>query len=482
MSFLHFLIIGIIALSTIFVIAVVFFERKNPASSLAWILVLVFLPVVGFVLYLFLGTGFRVNKRKKYALKAVSDNLYNTYIVKHLNIGRSRVFMNAHENSTRLLTYLKKEGEGIFTDNNSTEVFTDGKAMFKRMLDDMRQAKHHIHVLFYIFRDDELGREIISILTDKAKQGVEVRLIYDSVGTLMAFDTPFRGLIAAGGEVAAFSPIFSTLNSHLRLNYRNHRKIVVVDGVIGYVGGMNAGVEYMGGDKRLTPWRDTHLRLTGSSVWFLQERFIMDWGHSSDLNPHDIDVATYFPEPPQTGSTGVQIISSGPDTFESPIKSGMLTMIYAAQKNIYIQTPYFAPDASFFDALRIAAHSDVDVRLMIPVLCDYQIVHMATMGYVKDALECGVKIYMYKGFLHAKTMVADGQIATIGTTNITNRSFTLDFEVNAFVYDKAFASNCEQIFLKDQENSTPVGGDYFKKKGVWTRAGYNFARLFAPMM
>ncbi len=482
MSFGHILLTSLALFSAACIVAVVFFERKSPASSLAWILVLLFLPGIGFVMYLFLGSGFRVNKRKKYALKAITDNLYNTYIVKHLNLGRSRIFMDDHEGSTRLLTYLKKEGEGVFTDNNDVDVYVDGEALFTDMKEDMRNATHHIHVLFYIFRNDELGKEILEILTEKAKAGVEVRVIYDCIGTMMAFDTMFRDLMKAGGEVEGFSPLFKNLNSHLRLNYRNHRKIVVIDGKIGYLGGMNIGLEYVGKDKKLVPWRDTHLRLTGSSVWFLQERFFMDWSYCTDLNPQEVEVSTYFPQPQGNGNVGIQIISSGPDTFESPIKSGMLTMIYAAQKNVYIQTPYFAPDESFFDALRIAARSDVDVRLMIPRISDYEIVHRTTLGYARDAMEAGVKIYMYHGFLHAKTIVVDGVVATIGTTNITNRSFTLDFEVNAFIYDTVFAENYERIFLADQENCDIITPEYFERQSTIMRASYNVGRLFATMM
>ena len=482
MSIHQLFLTGVALFSIACIVAVLFFERKNPASSLVWVLVLVFFPVAGFIFYLFLGSGYRVSKRKKYKLKAATDDLYNNYIIKHLNFGRSRVFMERHQNTSRLLTYLKNQGDGVFTDNNNADIFTHGTEMFARMMEDMRNAKSHIHVLFYIFRHDTLGREILSILEKKAEEGVQVRLVYDSVGTLMASDRIFRRLMRTGGQVQGFSPIFSSLNSHLRLNYRNHRKVVVVDGLIGYVGGMNVGDEYRGKDPVLTPWRDTHLRLTGSAVWFLQERFFMDWAYSSDENPHHLDVATYFPEPLETGTMPMQIIASGPDTYESPIKSGMLSMIYGARKNIYLQTPYFTPDESFADALRIAARSDVDVRLMIPNVCDYQIVHKASLGYVRDLHETGVKVYFYRGFIHSKTMVVDGEVATIGSTNITNRSFTLDFEVNAFIYDQAFAKRCEYIFHADSDESILIPDDFFDKQTLRTRASYNFARMFSPMM
>ncbi len=208
----------------------------------------------------------------------------------------------------------------------------------------------------------------------------------------------------------------------------------------------------------------------------------MDWAYSSDEDPHSLDVADYFPDPVESGSMPMQIIASGPDTRESPIKSGMLGMIYGARKNIFIQTPYFAPDESFTDALRIAARSDVDVRLMIPRAGDYWIVQKATLGYVRDLLDFGVKAYMYNGFIHAKTMVVDASVATVGSANLTNRSFALDFEANAFIYDPGFAGRCEEIFLDDCARSELLPADFFAGQGLLTRAASNFARMFSPLM
>ncbi len=475
--------LGSIAIfSFLCIILVLFFERTSPASSLVWILVLVFLPVIGFVCYLFLGSGFRLSKRKRYLFKAARDDLYNNYIVKRLNFSHSRIFSEEEQGAERVANYLRGQADGPVTDDNDVEIFTDGNDMFLRLFQDVRNAKHHVHVLFYIFRNDNIGKEFLAILTEKAKEGVEVRLIYDSIGTMMASDKPFRELMAAGGEVAAFSPLFSSLNSHLRLNYRNHRKVVVIDGIVGYVGGMNVGDEYLSRDPKMSPWRATHTRLAGSAVWFMQERFFMDWAYATGIDPEKVDVNLYFPDSVGLGDTPVQIVSSGPDTYESPIKSAMLGMIYAARKTVYIQTPYFAPDESFADALRIAAHSGVDVRLMISSLSDYRIVQCATLGYARDMQRYGVKIFSYEGFIHSKTVVVDGKVATIGTTNITNRSFTLDFEINAFFYSPEIGRQCEEIFLKDQINSVLVPEEFFKDKGILTRATYNFARMFAPMM
>ncbi|UQZ89824.1 cardiolipin synthase [Deltaproteobacteria bacterium Smac51] len=474
---------------------VVFFERKNPTSSIAWVLLLLFLPVVGFIAYLFLGTGFRVNKKKKYQLKAINDDLYDNFIRRHLNIAEALRFMEAHESTARLVTYLSSDGDGIFTGGNTADVFTDGNDMFESLIADIKNARQHIHMLYFIFNNDDIGKEVAGLLTYKVKQGVEVRLIYDSVGSRAIFSPPiFRKLRKAGGQVIGFSPVFSNLNSHLRLNYRNHRKITVIDGHIGYVGGMNIGDEYRGRDhqkkilrwkKPLVPWRDTHLRIVGPAVWFLQERFLMDWGYSSEMELHDeLNIPKFFPE--CTGSTedlGIQIVSGGPDTGEkSPIKSGLLTMINSARRNIYLQTPYFTPDESFLDALRIAASSDIDVRLMLPSISDHWVSQMIALGYARQLLQYGVRVFLYNGFIHSKALVSDGLVTSIGTSNLTTRSFTIDFEINAFIYDSAFASSYETIFLNDQSNSVEINEEWFESQSGFTRGCYNFTRLFSPLM
>ncbi|MDR0881464.1 MAG: cardiolipin synthase [Candidatus Adiutrix sp.] len=475
----------IIATSLLFAAAVVFFEHKNPATSLTWVLVLLFLPVIGIIAYLFLGTGFKINKKKRYKLKAINDRLYNKYILKHLNIADSFKFMAAHSGVARLVTYLNNGCGGVYTQGNSARVFTSGADFYPRLMDDLAAARSHIHMLFFIFRADGIGRRMAAILEEKARQGVEVRFIYDSLGSRVVGTPPiFQNMRAAGARVLGFSPVFSNLGSHLRLNYRNHRKITVIDGQIGYIGGMNIGDEYLGQDKKLRPWRDTHLRLTGPAVWFLQERFLMDWAYTSDLErPGDDQVGQYFPEPLGQGRLGTQIISSGPDTSDDcRLKSGLIAQISAAQKNVFIQTPYFAPDESFMDALRIAAQSGVDARLMIPGLGDHWIAQMATLGYAREAVKFGLRVFLYQGFIHSKTVVSDSLVTSIGTTNLTNRSFVLDFEANAFIYDRDFGRENERIFLEDQSNCLEINLAWFEMKGRASRAAYNFARLFAPLM
>jgi len=481
MTFHAILIILSVLLDLACIIAVIFVERKNPAATIAWVLVLIFIPFGGFIAYLIFGSGFHFNKKKRYALKQISDNLYHQSLSKYITEGEKNG-LGDERSHARLIHYLANDGEHYLTDNNAITLYTHGEAMFTAMKEDMRKAVKHIHLLYYIFRNDTLGREVVGILTEKARNGVEVRVIYDSLGSLLSGERMFKELRAAGGRVEAFSPLLLTMSSHLRLNYRNHRKITVIDGTVGYVGGMNIGDEYLGRSKRLKPWRDTHLRLTGSSVSFLQERFLMDWMSVSNREMPPDALQSFFPAPVQQGNVGMQIVSSGPDTATMSIKSGLLEMLYTARKNVYIQTPYFVPDESIMDALRIAASSGVDVRLMLPGLADHLLVHAATLSYARQILKSGVKVYLYQGFLHAKTIVIDGAAASIGTANLDNRSFALNFEINAFIYCRDFAAKYEGIFLQDLESCTELREGWYMERSPAVRGFHSACRLMAPLM
>lgn len=476
-----FFIILFTVLDLLCIFAVIFVERKNPASTIAWAMVLLFMPFVGFAAYLMFGSGFHINKKKKYELKQMQDTLYKRVICSHAE-DRGLHALPEDMPYPRLLSYLQNDGGCYFTRDNNARIFTDGLDMFASMKEDIRNAKKHIHLLYYIFRNDALGLDIVRLLTQKAKEGVQVRVMYDSLGSMLSIGSMFRPLVEAGGEVQAFSPLFFSLSSHLRLNYRNHRKITVIDGEIGYVGGMNIGVEYLGRHKKLKPWRDTHLRLTGASVFFLQERFVMDWISVQEKETPAESLLQLFSPSLGEGSLGIQIASSGPDTESASIKNALLEMLYAARKNVYIQTPYLTPDDSIIDALRIAAHAGVDVRIMIPGQVDHLAVSFATYSYAWQLMREGIKIYRYKGFLHAKTTVIDGAVATIGSANLGNRSFAVNFEINAFVYDRDFASQCEEIFLDDQENCEELQEFWFQQRSPMVRASYGICRLFAPLM
>jgi len=472
-----------ILLDFLCIIAVLFFERKNPSSTIAWVMVLLFLPVVGILAYFSLGSGFRVNKTKRYTMKAATDRLDLDYLVKKLSLGDRYFFLQQHKDLARLLSYLHNSGDGVYTGNNTVQTYTEGAGAFADMLADLRAAEDHIHMLSYLFRPDALGKEILAILTEKAREGVRVCLMYDSVGNLLASSRCFRELTEAGGRVRAFSPLVLNLNTEARLNYRNHRKITVIDGKVAYVGGMNVGEEYLGRHKTLTPWRDTHLRITGRAVWFLHERFLLDWGFVSGEDLQALEFRRFFPENPGSdGHIGIQIVSSGPDTDKKAIKGGLMEMLYCARKNIYIQTPYFTPDETFLEAMCSAAQADMDVRLMLPAFGDHALVHLASLNFGRRVIEAGVRVFLYRGFLHAKTVTIDGQVASIGTTNIGSRSFALNFEVNAFIYDAEYTRHHEQIFYEDMAHCTELTLDWFKEQPVYKRAFISATRVLAPLM
>lgn len=470
-------------LSLISIIIVIFFERKNPQSSLSWIMVLVFLPYIGVIAYIVFGSGFRIRKRKQYRLKTITDELFSLFMSKRLDVGNTIEKAMHHPSAARAIMYLANDADGPCTTDNTVDVFTDGNEMYSRLLKDLRQAKDHIHLLFFIFREDRIGSEILSLLTEKAKAGIEVRLLYDSLGSFLSVGKKFTELRAAGGEVLEFAPIVPLITSSFRINYRNHRKIVVIDGAIGYVGGMNIGDEYRGGNPKLSPWRDTHLRLTGSSVWFLQERFIMDWSYANETEARDeVSAGRYFPAPTHKGNLGVQIASSGPDTKKSAIKNGFLSILYSATDYVYIQSPYFAPSESLLDALHVAARAGVDVRLMVSRLHDHLSVHLSTYGYIRQIMDYGVRIFQYDGFIHSKTIVSDDLAVSVGSMNLTNRSFTQDFEINAFIFDKKFNKKNREIFLADQQKCIELTPDWFAKQGKIFKVACNVARLLAPLI
>jgi len=482
MSASYFLIHLLLILDIICIIAVIFFERKNPASTIAWVLVLIFVPLLGVAAYVAFGSGFPARKKRKYDLKAARDSIYDDELIKYLNISGTNS-ASCDPVNKRVIEYLKTEGDGIYTDHNQVRVFLDGRSKFTSLLNDINNAREHIHLFYYIFKNDEIGKEVLAALEEKAKHGVRVRVMYDGLGSIMGLSQMFKPLKNAGGKIMAFSPLLFNLSPRIRVNYRNHRKIVVIDGQIGYVGGMNIGDEYLGRDKKLYPWRDTHLRLTGPSVWFLQERFFMDWLYALEEDPEPRNLEKYFPVPIAEGDIGVQIVSSGPDKADkTPIKSGFLQMIYDAADNVFIQTPYFIPDDSVIDALRIAARSGVDVRLMIPRKTDSILVQQANMAYAQLIIGCGVKVFFYEGFLHAKTITCDSKVTSIGTANMDMRSFALNFEVNAFIYNHEFASAHAAYFEEDLKNCEEIDEHWFDGRPPLARAARKIARLFAPLM
>ncbi|MFY0744405.1 cardiolipin synthase [Solibacillus silvestris] len=472
----------IMFINILFALTVIFLERKKPSSTWAWLLVLFFLPFVGFFLYLLLGRQlrkkhlFRWDGRKdigieqliSYQIEAIENNELELR-VEHIKSYNHLIYMNLKTNNA------------VLTQDNDVKIFVDGSDKFEALINDILHAKNHIHIQYYIFKLDNLGQRIVNALIKKAKQGVKVRVLFDEMGSRGVRKRHFKELIEAGGEVEVFFPsILPLINP--RLNFRNHRKISIIDGRIGYIGGFNVGDEYLSLSDRFGYWRDTHLRIEGSAVHPLQTRFILDWNQASAKN--DICYAErYFPIIPQKGTAALQIISSGPDTEWEVIKNNYLHLITNAKKYVYIQSPYFIPDESFFDAIRIAALSGIDVRIMIPNKPDHLFVYWATYSYVGPLVEAGAKVYHYeKGFIHAKMIVVDDEIASVGTANIDVRSFSLNFEVNALLYDRLLAHRLAEIFESDILDCSELTFELYKNRSNFIKFKESISRLLSPIL
>ena len=467
------------------IIVTLYFERKKPITAIVWILVLTLIPIFGFILYFIFGRNLRPTQKRIFRHKKEYDARYTNKLVNEKRLIDSRMSFLADKNIEQYCDIIEMNinaSRSIYSQDNSITIFIDGKDKYDSLLKDIGCATDTVHILYYMINNDNIGKKIVDLLTKKAVEGVTVRLLYDHIGS---FHTParmFNQLKKAGGKVYRFFPL--SFGTYFRVNYRNHRKIVVIDGKIGYVGGMNIGDEYMGLHKRIKPWRDTHLRITGTSVHSLQERFLMDWTYASmkyDLNDINIE-SKLFPNPEVTGTIGMQIVSSGPDSKVEQIKRSFIKMINSAKETLFVQSPYFIPDEPFLEALQIAAMSGVDVRVMLPRLPDKKFVYHATTSYIRDLLDYGIKVYLYPGFLHAKMLVMDGKVSSVGTSNTDIRSFILDFEINAFVYDTNFSKKCFEIFIKDMDICTLVTDEAYDSRGIQVKLKEGLCRLFSPLL
>ncbi|HIW32228.1 MAG TPA: cardiolipin synthase [Candidatus Paenibacillus intestinavium] len=464
-------------------IAIIFLERRNVSSTWAWMMVLFFIPVLGFVMYLVLGQKFK--KRKLAKLLGINPSMINDLVVeqrRQLQSGDLEYAGPEVDEFSDLISMNLTTGLSLFTTQNVVDIYTDGNEKFDALIADIKAAKHHIHLVYYIVRDDELGRRLMKALTAKAAEGVQIRFLYDHIGSSNLPRKFFKEFRAAGGKEEAFFPSrIPYIN--FKINFRNHRKLVVVDGQIGYIGGFNIGDEYLGLNKHFGKWRDTHLRIRGAAVLQMQAQFMIDWNIASSLKISFNE--TYFPAMIQddTNPIGMQIVASGPDSEYQEIKNSYIKMIYAARKSVFLQTPYFVPDSSLLNALRTAALSGMDVRIMLPNKADHFFVYWATQSYLDELLSCGIKVYMYDaGFLHAKTLVVDGKVASVGTANLDIRSFKLNFEMNAFIYNQEVATTLEEIFIEDIENSHLLTIDEYSKRSWFSRIKESISRLLSPIL
>jgi len=470
--------------------SIIFFERKDPGATWAWLMVVLFLPYIGFALYLWIG--FTTKKRNAFVIKSQMDHdLFKDYAKTTFYADEIKDIQSRYSNSENIfnnpewanfngLVFLNfAAGLGFLCHNNTVDVFHGGSSKFDKMFDDISKAEKFIHLQYYIVRNDELGKKLIVLLTQKALEGVEVRLLIDCMGKPFQHKKMFEPLISAGGKASVFLPRY-----FIRVNYRNHRKICVIDGKIGYIGGMNIGKEYLGQSRRFGNWRDAHIRVCGNSVKELNLRFIMDWNYThSALHQKVFLEDKYFPRMSDFDGVKMQVISSGPDTNWPNIRDGYIKMINEARRSIYIQTPYFVPDDSIFEMLKISALSGIDVKIMIPATPDHPFVYWAALSYLDALVDAGVKCYKYHaGFVHSKLVLIDGQVASVGTANIDIRSFKLNFEINAFIYDKEKTMEFERQFLCDVNECVLMDREFFNRRGNWSKVKESISRLLSPLL
>lgn len=461
-------------LNIVIIIAIVCFKKKNPISTMAWIMCLMIIPAIGGIIYLIFGVGLKSYAQYKYKKKSV---LNENHISERQKETQS---VQDVENLpySDMIKYFLNANSG-YSENNEVNIFTDAKKKYDALFEDIKNAKKSINMLYFIIRNDTVGNALIDLLTKKAKEGVKVRLMYDGLGSMLTPRRLFDRLRAEeGSEVEEFFPV--RILSMAKINHRNHRKIVVIDDETAYMGGMNIGDEYMSRNpRRNLPWRDTHIRVKGEAVEYIMRCFAQDWEFSTGKK---IDMSGYENRKDSKGNVKMQIVSSGPDTENEEIKCGMIQMIYRAKKYVYIQSPYFVPDEAFLTAVQTAARAGVDVRVMIPGMPDKKYVYHTTMSYVGELLDAGVKVLLYPGFIHSKTVTVDDRVATIGSTNIDIRSFRLLFELNAFMYSPELAEENHKIFKEDEAVCRELTMKEYKNRGIGKMIVEGFFRLFSPIM
>lgn len=466
----------ILILNIIFSLSLIFIERKEPTTTWAWLLIMILLPGLGFVLYLLLGQN--LSRERLFKEKKKIDKQKRLEISKEWTKEKGKELGNDRFINLRKMNFTNCGAR--YTTSNDVDLYFDGEDKFRQLIDDLRNAKKFIHIEYYIFRRDELGKKIINILEEKVKEGVEVRFLVDSMGSYTITKRSLKDFINNGGKFEIFFPgILPHINT--RINYRNHRKIVVIDGEYGYTGGFNVGDEYVNRDKKIGFWRDTHVRIRGEAVNDLSDRFLLDWCYASGEKIEDFSKYHFNCE--KKGNIGVQIVTSGPDHTEEYIRNAYMKIINDAKESVYIETPYFVPDAPVLEAIKLSALSGVDVRIIIPGKPDHIFMKWAASAYMGELLDAGVKFYLYlNGFIHAKTIVADEQVSSVGTANMDIRSFQLNFEVNAFIFNKNIAKKIEKQFFKDMDDSKLVTLEEYKKRSRRLKIREAIIKLISPIL
>lgn len=454
-------------------ISVLLLENRNPVRSLSWVIVLILLPGLGIILYLIIGQNYR--KQKIISKKSVRHLNKLSTIELDPNELEELGLKDHHQSLIRLLY---RNSDSPTYSNNEIEVFHEGEATFNSMFEAIMGAKEHIHIEFFIFGDDRISNKLRELLINKAKSGVRVRMIYDYFGSFDLSAYYLRSLKQAGAYVKPFLPLRLRLRRS-KINFRNHRKILIVDGKIGFTGGLNFADRYIYGNT-LGKWRDTFVRFEGAAVHGLQSLFLTDWYF---VERKLITDQKYYPEPLRFKENLIQIVSSGPDSDWESIMQGIAHAILTASKYVYIHTPYFVPTDVILNAITIASMSGTDVRLMIPNRSDSKLSDACTFSYLGEILEAGVKVYQYtEGFLHSKAIVIDDFISIIGSANLDERSFNQNFEVNAFVFEQRTALKLKHLFMEDIKNCRIITLQNWNERKRTQKLNESFARLFSPIV
>ncbi|MEF3303959.1 cardiolipin synthase [Paenibacillus sp. GYB003] len=454
-------------------------DFRNPAKAVAWMSILFIFPIIGFVMYYFLAKEYTQRKKMKRKDRRVIGEIRRALRMKAKKadpgdaIARCDIY-----GEHRLLGLLSNIPGSPIMPGNCVDIYNNAHDSYDAILQAMENAERFIHIQFYIVRADGIGERFKQLMIRKAAEGVAVRLLFDGVGSYKLSGAYTRQLKRAGVEVHSFLPPLIAFFDK-RINYRNHRKIVVVDGKVGFLGGINIGDEYVGEDPKLGFWRDTHIRIEGDSVYYLQHTFATDWAFASGKTLVD---PAYFPVHDCGGDRTVQLIASGPDAPWDAVLEVFFGAMAAARSRIYVTTPYFIPDPSIAMALKTAAVSGVDVRILLPGVPDSRIVHWASLSYVQELMQAGVRFYQYrKGFVHAKTLIVDRLLATVGTANMDMRSFFSNFEIVAVLYDKSTIMRLENDFMADLQDSEEMKQAEFEKRSKCQRLKESVGRMLAPL-
>ena len=467
-----------------FVIAftIIFLERKNPSATLAWLMILFILPGFGILLYFLLSQN--ISRHKIFRLSHFEEQQMNNALSSQAEDMKNNRFVYSNRGEARwrdMIRLNQMYGSALLTQHNKVQVITLGSEKFFNLLQDIAEAKKNIHIEYFILKPDTVGLSFLDALAKKAGEGVQVRLLLDAMGSSGIRKKHLRKLEQAGGKVAFFFPPKLIRFFNFKLNYRNHRKLAVIDSKVAYLGGFNVADEYVGLSARFSNWRDTHIRVEGGSVQDIDARFILDWRFASG---EDLAIPLdYYAYAPMDNATGIQIVSCGPDSPSTEIKLAYLKMIARAERNVYLQTPYFIPDESIFEALKMAALSGVDVRIMIPNQPDHPFVYWVTYSNVGSLLESGVKVYIYdRGFLHAKMITVDSEVSSVASANFDIRSFKLNFECNAIMYDRTVAKELEEGFEHDMMNSFRLTPVIYRNRSSWVKFRESVGRLISDIL